>query len=70
MVGVLCVLCMCKLGIENPDALLMFYKNWLDGPRYGCVPPKGNVAKYFNIEANLLDAHEEEIEEVGLLKKE
>jgi hypothetical protein len=44
VIGVLCVLCMCNLGIENQDALVVIYKNWLDDPRNGCVFPRGNVA--------------------------
>lgn len=36
-----------KVGLENLDALVMTYKNWLDNPRDRCVFPMSNVAKYF-----------------------
>ena len=57
MARVLCALCRCKLGIENLDALVIIYKTWQDGPRDGCVLPRGNVAEYFNTKVDLLDAH-------------
>ena len=34
------------LGIENLDALVMIYKNWLDDLRDGCMFRRINVAKY------------------------
>lgn len=52
VIGVLCVLCMCTLGIENQDVLVVIYENWLDDPRNGFVFPRGNVVYYFNVEAD------------------
>ena len=69
MTRVLCALHRCKLGIENLDALVMIYKNWLDDPRDGCVFPRGNVAEYFNTKTDFLEAHEEEIERLDCLKR-
>lgn len=57
VVGVLCALRMCTLGIENLDVLVMIYKNWPNDPKDGCMFPRGNIAKYFNTKPNLLDAH-------------
>lgn len=58
------------LGIESMDAMVMIYKNWLDDPRDGCMFPRGKVAKYFNAEVDLVDAHKEGIKEVGLFEVE
>jgi hypothetical protein len=57
------------LSIKNMDALVMTCKNWLDDPRDGRMFPRGKVAKYFNAKVVLLNAHEEEIEEVGMLEE-
>ena len=48
----------------------MIYKNWPEDPRDGYVFPRGNVAKYFNTKVDLLDAHEEEIEDARLFVEE
>jgi hypothetical protein len=44
MVGVLCALHRCKLGMKNLDALVLIYKNWPYDPRDGCLFPRGTVA--------------------------
>ena len=68
--GVLHALRRCMLGIESMDALVMIYKNWLGDPGDGCMLPGGKVTKYFNAKVDLVDAHEEEIKEVGLFEVE
>lgn len=60
---------MCKSSIDNLDALVMIYKNWPDDLRARCVSPRGNVAQYSNTKADLLEAHEDEIEMLDCLKR-
>jgi hypothetical protein len=58
---VLISLCRCRLGLTNLDALVMIYKNWPKDAQVGCHFTKKDVGEFFTFEANLFEAHKEEL---------
>jgi hypothetical protein len=70
LAGVLCNLRRCRLGLENLDALVMIQKNWPSDARDGCTFKCEVVEEYFADEADLLDAHEMELEDGGCFEED
>jgi hypothetical protein len=68
--GVLTSLCCCRLGLSNVNGLIMIYKNWHADARSACEPASTNVVEFLNKEHEILDDHEDELEEAGYLEDE
>jgi hypothetical protein len=47
----------------------MIYKNWLSDAKVGCSLANEDVMKFFGVETNLLESHEIELIEVGMLEE-
>ncbi len=65
MARVLINLHRCRLGLTNLDALVMMYKNWPKDAQVDCHFAKKDVEEFFTFEANLFEAHEEELDQSG-----
>jgi hypothetical protein len=48
------------LGLDNLDALVMIYKNWLDNVETNCKVTEEGITKYFCAKDKPLDEHEKE----------
>ena len=63
VVGFLCALSRCRLGIQILDALVMILKNWPIDARDECNSfAKFDLGKFFLDEVELEDAHEDELQ--------
>ena len=60
--GILTSLRRCRLGLSNVNGLIMIYKNWPTDARSACEAST-NVVEFFNKEQEILDDHEDELEE-------
>jgi hypothetical protein len=69
VVGVLTNLQKCRFGVVNINSLVMIYKNWLNDAKVGCSLANEDVMKFFGVETNLLESHEIELIEVGMLEE-
>jgi len=65
VVGILISLHRCRLGLTKLDALVMIYKNWLEDVGVGCHFAKKDVGELFTYEVDLLEAHEEKLDQFG-----
>lgn len=63
--GVLTSLRRCRLGLSNVNGLIMIYKNWPTDARSECEEASTNVVEFLNKEHEILDDHEDELEEAG-----
>ncbi len=50
-----------QLGLDNLDALVMIYKNWLNDAQTNYNLTKEGVIKFFCVEDKLLDEYEKEL---------
>jgi len=70
VVGILTSLCHYKLGLTKLDALVMIYKNWLEDVQVGCHFAKKDVGEFLTFEIDLLEAHEEELDQFGYFEND
>ena len=69
--GLLCALRRCRLGIQNLDALVMILKNWPIDARDECNSfAKSDLGEFFVDEAELVDAHEDELQVAGCFEED
>ena len=52
-----------RLGLSNVNGLIMIYKNWPTDARSACELASTNVVEFLNNEHEILDDHEDELEE-------
>ena len=55
----------CRLGLDNLDSLIMIFKKWPDDARHDCEVVAKDVQEFYRKEADLLDDHEDEVEDAG-----
>jgi hypothetical protein len=48
----------------------MIYKNWVKDVQVGCHFAKKDVEELFTFEANLLEAHEEKLDQFGYFEND
>ena len=58
----------CHLGLSNLNGLIMIYKNWPIDARSACKLASTNVVEFSNNEHEILDNHENELEEARYLR--
>jgi hypothetical protein len=52
------------------DASVTIYKNWTEDARVDCHFAKKDVGEFFTFEANLLEAHEEKLDQFGYFEND
>ena len=71
VVGFLCALHRCRLGIHNLDPLVMILKNYPINARDECNSfAKSNLDEFCVDEAELVDAHEDELQIAGCFEED
>ena len=71
VIGPLCALRRCRLGIQNLDALVMILKNWpIDARDEYNSFAKSDLGEFFVHKAELVDVHEDGLQVASCFKED